>query len=133
MFFQVAFVNDIICFCRYELKSFRHMFLHVAFVNDVIRFFRYELKSFRHGKVRHVTSSDVTLNETIELASDWPNSHHDNPEGRIINYSYNETIYFGKGHNLQTGSDVTLIFENRSQGSHSQTFLKVFLRVRHIF
>ena len=96
-------------------------------------FCRYELKSFRHGKVRHVTSSDVTLNDTIELASDWPNSHHDNPEGRIINYNYNETIYFGKGHNLQTGSDVTLIFENGSQGSHSQTFLTVFSRALHIF
>lgn len=77
-------------------------------------FFRYVIKSFRHGKVRHVESSDVTLEKTVELKSDWPNSMKSNTEGRIIHYSYNETLYFGKGHNIPTGGDVTLIFENGS-------------------
>ena len=29
-------------------------------------------------------------------------------DSRIINYQYDDSIYFGKGHNIPTGSDVRL-------------------------
>ena len=43
-----------------------------------------------------------------------PVGMNSNTEGRIIHYSYNETLYFGKGQNIPTGGDVTLIFDNGS-------------------
>jgi hypothetical protein len=32
--------------------------------------------------------------------------------GKIVHYVVNETLYFGKGHHLATGSAVSLAFEN---------------------
>lgn len=79
--------------------------------------YRYEMKHFTEGKIRHVHTEDVMLGESIELESDdWPkkknNKKRQNGNGKIVNYVVNETIYFGKGHNLATGSDVALIFDN---------------------
>lgn len=75
--------------------------------------FRYDLKYFRQLKIRNIHSSDVKLNKTIELQSGWPEVRAD--EGRVVNYTYQEVVYFGKGHNLQTGVPVRILFEN---GTH---------------
>ena len=73
---------------------------------------RYELKNFQDVKVREFDVSDVTLDDRIELEGDWPKKKKRQRSGKIVNYIVNETLYFGKGHSVATGSRVTLIFEN---------------------
>ena len=73
---------------------------------------RYELKNFQDVKVREFDVTDVTLDDRIELESDWPKKKKRQRSGKIVNYVVNETLYFGKGHSVATGSRVTLVFDN---------------------
>jgi len=71
---------------------------------------RYDLILFRHEKIRNIQSSDVRLEKMIEVPG-----HMLFKEGLVVNYSCYETLYFGKGLNLQTGDSVRVTFVNGTQ------------------
>lgn len=54
----------------------------------------------------------MRLNKTIEVPGILPGSE---AEGWVVNYTSQDTIYFGKGHNLQTGIGVRISFDNGTQ------------------
>jgi hypothetical protein len=67
----------------------------------------YELVSFKPDRLRSVQSTDVTLDPPIVLAK-APSSY----VGMVVNYTHWDELYFGRGHNIPTGSSVVLHFSN---------------------
>ena len=54
----------------------------------------------------------MRLNKTIEVPGTLPGAE---AEGYVVNYTHQQTIYFGKGHNLQTGIGVRISFDNGTE------------------
>ena len=65
---------------------------------------RYELVSFKPDRLRSIRSSEVTLDRSLIL--------HDVQNSLLVNYTHQNELYFGRGHNIPTGSLVTLVYAN---------------------
>ena len=79
----------------------------------------YEMTSFANGRLRQVTSADVTMDNTVTI-----DSQDNSDEGQVVKYQYFDSIYFGKGQNIPTGSDVVL--NNQTRAIESQKHIERF-------
>ena len=55
----------------------------------------YEMTSFANGRLRQVTSADVTMDNTVTI-----DSQDNSEQGQVVKYQYFDSIYFGKGQNI---------------------------------
>lgn len=62
---------------------------------------KYELVSFKPDRLRSIRNSEVTLDEALRI-----------PKSGLLNYTHWNELYFGRGHNIPTGSAVTLVYTN---------------------
>ena len=65
----------------------------------------FELVAFKPDKLRSIHSLDVALERTIEITT----------SEQVVNYTYFNELYFGRGHNIPTGSSVILRYANGSR------------------
>ncbi len=77
---------------------------------------RYELVSFKPDRLRSVQSTDVTLKDPIVLTNRNP-TRESVESGIKVNYTHDDEVYFGRGHNIPTGSSVLLHFTNGTRMS----------------